>query len=50
MHQIALKLMLLLINNKQEKISLKNQDRQNIFCACVTTLQSCYMKNALVFS
>ena len=46
------------VNNLHEKRITESQDGQNfgsarvlfVICTCVTTLNLCYMKNALVFS
>ena len=46
-HQIALKIMLLLVNKLQEENVIESQDRHN-FDIC--NLYSCYMKNTPVFS
>ena len=55
LHQIAQAIMLLLNNNLHKQIT-ESQDGHNfwqrifVICTCVTTLQSCYMKNVIVFT
>ena len=57
LHQIAPVIMFLLVNTLHEKRVTESQNKQNfaaraliVICTRVTTLHSCYMKNALVFS
>ena len=57
LHQIAHVIMFLLVNTLHEKRVTESQKKQNfaaraliVICTRVTTLHSCYMKNALVFS
>ena len=45
---------MLLGNHLNNKPITESQDQQNfemlLICSCITTLHSCYMKNALIFS
>ena len=58
LHQITREMILFLINKLLEKNITESQNRRNfdgsrvlfVICTPVSTLHSCYMKNALVFS
>ena len=52
LHQIAPVIMFLLVNTLHEKRVTESQSKRAliVICSRVTTLHSCYMKNALVFS